>query len=612
MLHDPQFQAEYEATIRSWERTVPWYRRISARTGLQGKLVLSFMFLLCVTLASSAWQFVQESREMTAQLLDAKSATLGQVLALTAETPLTTRDVPELKRIARDVLKSQDVVGMAFSGAPGDLLVSAWKDPALDAAGAPPVGNPREVRHAVRSIRRTSDTLGPYIEVTAPVIPSRARRPADAAEPDPATPEGRAEIFARRQPVGFITVCISEDHGDVHVSQARTVTVLIGAVAALVSLPLVYLLVYRIFHPIRALVTATARIAAGDLDAEVAIHRPDVIGTLARSFNEMVKRVRQQQEDLASANQMLAEANEQLAQANEQLAQSNAQLEQANHDLEEKVQQRTGQLEAANKRLSSEIAEKEDFLRAVSHDLNAPLRNIAGMAAMLLMKHKAKFDEDVIHRLERIQKNVQVETDLIAELLELSRIKTRRQKMEPVDVGAVVAELGDMFDEDLRGRQIELIVEGQLPELVCERARIRQVFQNLIDNAIKYMGDGADAGDGSGRRLRQIRVGCRVRAEEAEFYVRDTGIGIEPEDIDKVFFVFRRGRSAAAQNVAGKGVGLASVKSIIETYSGTIWVESQVGRGSTFRFTVNGKHVLTQAAAAAGGAAVIGAQPVLN
>ena len=92
-------------------------------------------------------------------------------------------------------------------------------------------------------------------------------------------------------------------------------------------------------------------------------------------------------------------------------------------------------------------------------------------------------------------------------------------------------------------------------------------------------------------RFREIRVGCNVRHAETEFYVRDTGIGIEPEDIDKVFFVFRRGRSAAAQNVAGKGVGLASVKSIIETYEGTIWVESQLGKGTTFRFTINGKHV---------------------
>src|SRR5206468_10792918 len=135
-----------------------------------------------------------------------------------------------------------------------------------------------------------------------------------------------------------------------------------------------------------------------------------------------------------------------------QVKKQRQELADANHDLENKVQQRTAQLETANKRLSSEIAEKEDFLRAVSHDLNAPLRNISGMATMLLMKSRDKFDHDVIHRLERIQKNVEAETDLIAELLELSRIKTRRQKIEPVDLNELVNELGELLEDDLSSR----------------------------------------------------------------------------------------------------------------------------------------------------------------
>jgi signal transduction histidine kinase len=115
------------------------------------------------------------------------------------------------------------------------------------------------------------------------------------------------------------------------------------------------------------------------------------------------------------------------------------------------------------------------------------------------------------------------------------------------------------------------------------------VFQNLIDNAIKYMGDPATD------KPREIHIGCAMRLTEAEFYVRDTGIGIEPDDIDKVFQVFRRGRSSAVTSVAGKGVGLASVRSIVETYNGRIWVQSKVGEGSTFRFTINGRFVPTTA-----------------
>jgi signal transduction histidine kinase len=91
------------------------------------------------------------------------------------------------------------------------------------------------------------------------------------------------------------------------------------------------------------------------------------------------------------------------------------------------------------------------------------------------------------------------------------------------------------------------------------------------------------------RPTKEIHVGYEMKTSEAEFYVRDTGIGIELEDIDKVFFVFRRGKNTQAQNIAGKGVGLASVKSIIETYNGKIWVTSEVGEGSAFRFTINAR-----------------------
>jgi signal transduction histidine kinase len=406
--------ADYESRIHAWERRSPWLRRISARTGIEGKLVLSFTFLLVVTLITSSIQFV----------------------------------------------------------------------------------------------------------------------------------------------------FVSPNDSPTHSAKVQIIVAVIGGLSALICVPLIYLIVHRIFHPIRTLIDATNRIAAGDLEIEVAVHRPDEIGTLARSFNEMVKTVRKQQQELEAANAKLAEANQ---------------------ELEEKVRRRTAQVETANTRLRNEIAEKEDFLRAVSHDLNAPLRNIAGMATMLLMKNRDRFDTDVIHRLERIQKNVEVETDLIGELLELSRIKTRRDELEPVDLSRLVEELSGVFDEDLHSRQISLTVDTPLPVVKGERGRMRQVFQNLIDNAIKYMGEGAK---------REIHIGCMVGRDEAEFYVRDTGIGIEPADLEKVFFIFRRGKSPTVQAVAGKGIGLASVKSIVETYEGNIRVESTLGQGTTFRFTLNGKYIV--------------------
>ncbi|MGE5610038.1 MAG: sensor histidine kinase, partial [Bacillota bacterium] len=411
------------------------------------------------------------------------------------------------------------------------------------------------IQHLMQVRRRYLPALGDFLQITAPVFEVFGRQdntrnlPLAMAQPAHASEVGAPLL-------GYITIGLSQNNEQSMLQRISMLGVGAGSLIFLFCLPLASGLVHRIFLPIRQLVEATHRIAAGDYEARVATDRPDEIGQLARSFNEMGRRIRQHQQDLKIANNSLAEAN---------------------RNLEEKVRQRTSELEASNKRLSAEIAEKEDFLRAVSHDLNAPLRNIGGMATLLLMKHREQFDAEIVHRLERIQKNVEVETDLISELLELSRIKTRRQTQEQVDLNTLVRDVAGMFEDDLKQKQITLSIDDSLPALLCERARIRQVFQNLIDNAIKYMGEG---------KLREIHIGCRQGDGQHEFHVRDTGIGIDPEDQSKVFNVFRRGKNSAEVKVAGKGVGLASVKSIIETHGGRIWVESEVGKGSTFRFTI--------------------------
>ncbi|MEA2735475.1 MAG: two-component system, NarL family, sensor histidine kinase BarA, partial [Humisphaera sp.] len=535
-------QPDYTAAMQSWWARVPWYRRATARLGLQGKLIICFMVLLLATLLGSYYLFLHEARATMWHATCERIINVSQSLAMAAARPLEEGDTAELTRIASQFVKNDGVIGVAFSDGLGQSVTVASQDPRASRGGVEVAGTfgPRDMMQP-RRVR--SPLFGSLVRVTAPVVVISA----GSYEHDQAT-----------RLVGYVTISLSEHQQEQAIGRIYVILALVGCIVLLLTFPCVYLLVYRIFKPIRQLVDATERIAEGDLDAKVAIDRPDLIGTLARSFNLMVRHVRKQREELADANR----------------------------DLEDKIHHRTAQLEMANNRLSNEIAEKEDFLRAVSHDLSAPLRNISGMATMLLMKSRDKFDDEIIHRLERIQKNVEAETDLIAELLELSRIKTRRQKMEMIDVNDLVNDIGDVLENDLKSRGIELVIDNRLPVIQCERARLRQVFQNLVDNAIKYMGD---------KPAKAIHVGCDVRMTETEFYVRDTGIGIDPEDVRKVFFVFRRGKNTAACNVPGKGIGLASVKSIIETYNGTIWVESKLGVGSTFRFTINGKFVPSMA-----------------
>ncbi len=509
--------------------------------GLQGKLISAFLLLLSVALGGSCWMFYTHSRERISDISGEQARQLSSTLALGAEDELRLSNVRSLESIAQNLVRSRNILFIAFLDPSGQAVAAASRDPDFHVQRGR--FGPTTTRELLQVRNQHSPLFGPYVEVVAPVL-------GNGAGPN-----------SSHTLVGYVAVGVSQTGEETLLRRTTFLVIGIGCVIVMISLPMAYLLVHRIFQPIRELVRVTKKITSGDLDARVAINRTDVIGDLARSFNEMVMWVKMQQQDVETANQKLAEAN---------------------RDLEAKIQLRTAQVETAAQRLSSEIAEKEEFLRAVSHDLNAPLRNISGMATMLLTKYKDKFDEDILHRLDRIKKNVDVETDLIGELLELSRIKTRRHKMETVDVEGMIWELRGLFENDLKSRNIQLIVDSMLPLLEVERARVRQIFQNLIDNAIKYMGDS---------NTREIHIGCNIRMTEAEFYVRDTGMGIDPEDIDKVFFVFRRGKNVATQNIAGKGVGLASVKSIVETYSGKIWVESNLGEGTTFRFTINGKHV---------------------
>jgi signal transduction histidine kinase len=464
--------------------------------------------------------------------------------------------------MGQDLLTSRNVLFVAFLDANDRPLTFASRESQFDWGHFQKVKNNTE---SLMRVRRDYSTLfGEHIEIVVPVLSAATTAPMARAvgfTPDRQGADGGSRL------IGYVAVGLSQAREQQQLMQVNYSIIGIGCLLLVIALPLAYTMVRRVFYPIRQLVDATIQIARGDFETQVAVHRPDVIGVLARTFNQMVARICLQQRQLEQSNQQLADANQ---------------------DLEGKVLHRTALLETANRRLSSEIEEKEDFLRAISHDLNAPLRNIAGMAAMLLHKHRAGMDPDVVHRLERIQKNVEVESDLIGELLELSRLKTRRQKMEMVEVEAMVRELGEILDNDLRTGNIKLIIDTSLPVLMCERARLRQVFQNLIDNAIKYMGEGTPSPDGP---TKEIHVGCTLRAGEAEFYVRDTGVGIHPDDVAKVFVVFRRGKNSPTCGAPGKGVGLASVKSIVEMYSGAIWVESELGRGSTFRFTMNGKHV---------------------
>jgi len=358
-----------------------------------------------------------------------------------------------------------------------------------------------------------------------------------------------------RQLEGYIILAMRDPAQAQMLTHLRTTTIAVVGVICLLAWPLTVMGVRRLTRPLRVMLERTVQLAEGRTTEPIHVRRSDEVGVLARAFNRMA-------EKLSAARQ---------------------QLEQANEDLEQQVQTRTAQLHEANEQLRQQMQDKDQFIRAITHDLNAPVRNIAGMTKMLLMKYENELGEEALSKLKRIAANARTEADLLADLLDLSRIRTQSTKNQAIDLNELLQSIGEGLSYDLEAHGIELHIADGMPPLLADRNRIRQVFQNLLDNAVKYMPEDSP--------VKRIDIGFEWQHEAIVFYVRDTGRGIAETDHQRIFQVFQRARNSGSTSVQGRGVGLASVKTIIETFGGRIWVESTPGQGACFCFTVDAKHL---------------------
>lgn len=359
----------------------------------------------------------------------------------------------------------------------------------------------------------------------------------------------------RGQLLGWVEIGMRDPHRQQLRADLLNATLGLIAALCLVAIPLAVWQIRRWVRPLRKMLVATQRLNLGEPFEPVPGDGHDEIALLARSFNTMGRN---------------------LSSIRESLVQSNAQLER-------QVTERTRELQRTNQQLQQQIADKDEFLRAVTHDLGAPLRNIGGLTALLMLKHRDQVGEEVLAKLERIAANVQVENELLTDLLQISRLRARKLRLQVLDLNHMLASLADTLSYDLQERRITLSVAPRLPRLYADRTRMRQIMQNLIDNAIKYMPANA--------ATREIYVGCRQDGGQNVFFVRDTGAGVAEADREAIFQVFRRARYGDSLDVPGRGVGLASVKAMVECHGGRIWVESEPGRGATFCFTLDPKHV---------------------
>ena len=250
-------------------------------------------------------------------------------------------------------------------------------------------------------------------------------------------------------------------------------------------------------------------------------------------------------------------------------------------DLQKELEERKRiehEREAMYRDLETKNAELERFTYTVSHDLKSPLVTIAGFLGFVEDDiHRENFDR--LHRsVERIREAAKKMGQLLDELLELSRIGRLANPSVDVPFGELAREAVELVQGELTAKQVEVRIEADLPIVFVDKIRLIEVLQNLISNAIKFMG----------RQTHPlIEIGLQMQNNERAFYVRDNGMGVAPEFHDRIFGLFNK----LDQFSEGTGVGLALVKRIVEVHGGKIWVESELGKGATFFFTLADKNL---------------------
>ena len=289
----------------------------------------------------------------------------------------------------------------------------------------------------------------------------------------------------------------------------------------------------------------TARVVSRDKDYSVranASGEHDELFTLMNSFNEMLREI--QNRDAA--------------------------LQKAQNELEQRVTERTRELVAANREL-------EAFSYSVSHDLRGPLDALNGYSYILLKNHASKLDATGKESLQNIRAAARRMSDLIDDLLNLSRLSTSSMHREKVDLSVFARGIMEELCRNASHRKVEFIA-APTAEANADARLLRIVLDNLLRNAWKYTAHHDEA---------RIEFGQESNDGRVVYFVRDNGSGFDQRSADRLFQPFQRLHSTA--EFPGNGIGLATVRRIIQRHGGEVWAEGEVEKGATFYFTLESR-----------------------
>lgn len=275
----------------------------------------------------------------------------------------------------------------------------------------------------------------------------------------------------------------------------------------------------------------------------------------------VVAEVQRQNRDLVAVLGELEEQREELEQVNQQLQENNRELNEANAKLRELAEM------------------KEEFLALTTHDLRSPLTVISGVINFFTSGRLGELSPEQKNMVSMMERNTQSLIELVNDLLDASKLEsgTMRLDVAVIDLGGVVGELCETMEPLARekGLTLEEQLPKDLPPVEADRAKLRRILVNLLSNAVKFTNRGG-----------RVSINAELRDGRVLVSVSDTGVGIAQEDVDRLFDKYEQARSRATRGEKGTGLGLYITRQLVELHGGRIEVKSELGRGSTFAFSL--------------------------
>ena len=513
----------------------------------RSRIFWSLVPILCVLLVFIAFVDLYKQKQLAEDEITERAKSMAENLAYASRLAVLTEDKWLLEAGLKSVTSAADFAYVFVYGEKWMPLVqAAAKSVDLRQMSADLEGNRKQrliTNQGVVLFNRFPADNTRYIECVVPVTaPSESSLPYEL-QIGSSEPSRTPDALKRQQPIGAVRLALSLKRVDSHTATFLEWRLWSVAVFLCLSTVAIYIFSDRITRPINRLTEQAKKMSRGFLDQSIPVESRDEIGQLATAFNDMARAL------------------------NDQYA-----------GLERKVAERTTELRTVNIRLAEASNHKSRFLANVNHELRTPLSSIIGYARLLQRETEGQITSLQRENLDDLLRNAERLLGLIDSLLDFAKIEAGKMDVhiEPVRIDELVQGAAMTVEPMLNKDYVRLIRElpVNIAPLYTDPEKLRQIILNLLGNAVKFTDQG------------EIRITACQENGHLKLAVADTGIGIEKEDVERIFEEFDRGRLQNDSNYRGTGLGLSIVKRLVDVLGGSVAVESEVGKGSTFMVTL--------------------------